>query len=417
MKIFCITGCLLLLSLTACAALKSPAAAPEPTLPTPAAEAPVVPPVEVTPNSDWKLVWADEFNTADGSQPDPAKWNYDTGGGGWGNNELQYYTDRPENAFIEKGSLVIEAKKESYEGQDYTSARVVSRQRGDWTYGRIEVRSRLPQSQAIWPAIWMLPTDVAYGAWPESGEIDIMELIGQQPEQVYATLHYGSPHISQGGSYSLADGASFSDDYHVFAVEWEPTQMRWYVDDNQYFSMDHWFTSSSGAKFPAPFDRRFYLLLNIAIGGSWPGYPDENTVLPQKMYVDYVRVYQMPWMMVTPEPAVTASSADATGEVPVETSGAPISPPAQPTLPTVKVHTGEDQNYNLRTGPATTYPVVRQVGGGATLEADGITEDKQWLEVLEPDGPGGKAFIYMELTDYDPASGLLPVLHNLPPDP
>ena len=165
------------------------------------------------------------------------------------------------------------------------------------------MRARLPQSQAIWPAIWMLPTDNAYGAWPDSGEIDIMELLGHQPGQVYGTLHYGSPHISQGGSYSLANGASFSDDYHVFAVEWEPTQMRWYVDGNQYFSMDHWFTSSNGAKFPAPFDRRFYLLLNIAVGGTWPGKPDASTVLPQKMYVDYVRVYQMPWMMVTPEPA------------------------------------------------------------------------------------------------------------------
>jgi beta-glucanase (GH16 family) len=411
MKILWITGCLLLLSLTACAGVQTPTAGPEATLPSAPAGSPTAPPVQVTPNSDWKLVWADEFNGPDGSQPDPAKWSYNTGAGGWGNGELQFYTDRVDNAYIEKGSLVIQVKKESYQGMDYTSARLVTRERGDWTYGRVEVRARLPQSQAIWPAIWMLPTDVVYGAWPESGEIDIMELIGQQPGQVYGTLHYGSPHISQGTSYSLADGTSFNDDYHIFTVEWEPTEMRWYVDDNLYFSISHWFTSSNDAKFPAPFDQRFYLLLNIAVGGSWPGYPDENTVLPQKMYVDYVHVYQMPWMIPTPQtdtttqPAATASPGDAT------------SPPAQPALPTVKVHTGADQNYNIRTGPATTYPVVRQVGGGATLEADGVTEDKNWLEVLDLDGPGGKGWIYLPLTDYDPTSGLLPVIHDLPPTP
>jgi beta-glucanase (GH16 family) len=430
MKTLSITTCLLLLSLTACAALRPPATPPGPTLPPEQVGGPTEPTVEVTPNSDWKLVWADEFAGADGSQPDPSKWTYDTGAGGWGNNELEYYTDRPDNAYLEKGSLVIQANKESYQGQDYTSARVVSRQRGDWTYGRIEVRARLPQGQGIWPAIWMMPTDAAYGAWPDSGEIDIMELLGHQPGLVYGTLHYGSPHISQGGTYSLANGAAFSDDYHVFAFEWEPTQMRWYVDGSQYFSMDHWFTSSKGAKFPAPFDRRFYLLLNIAVGGEWPGYPDAATVLPQKMYVDYVRVYQMPWMMITSEPAPTASSGEtpvetpgestgeATVEAPAETSAASATPPVQPSLPTVEVHTtSEDQNYNLRTGPGTTYPVVRQVGGNAALDADGITEDKLWLEVLDPDGPGGKAFISTELTDYDPASGLLPVLHDLAPNP
>lgn len=404
-----ITGCLLLVSLTACAAFHAPTVVPEPTLPPAPAGPPTAPPVQATPNGDWKLVWADEFNGPDGSQPDPAKWSYDTGAGGWGNGELEDYTERVDNAYIEKGSLVIQAKKESYEGKDYTSARLVTRAKGDWTYGRIEVRARLPQGQGIWPAIWLLPTDEVYGAWPVSGEIDIMELLGQQPDRIYGTLHYGSPHIGQGTSYSLADGTSFSDDYHVFAVEWEPTEMRWYVDDNQYYSISHWFTSSSDAKFPAPFDQRFYLLLNIAVGGSWPGYPDENTVLPQKMYVDYVHVYQMPWMMVTAEPAATAS--------PDEAAGAATSPPAQPALPTVKVHTGTDQNYNIRTGPATTYPVIRQVGGGATLEADAITEDKGWLEVLEPDGPGGKGWIDRNLTDYDPTSGLLPVIHDLPPTP
>jgi beta-glucanase (GH16 family) len=250
------------------------------------------PPPTATPTGNWQLVWADEFEAPDGSAVDPAKWSFETGGGGWGNGELQYYTDRLDNAYIEDGALVIRAQREDYGGSRYTSARLVTTNKGDWLYGRFEIRARLPYGKGIWPAIWMLPTDWEYGGWPTSGEIDIMELIGIEPERVYGTIHYGKPHTSSGDHYSLPAGQVFADGYHVFALEWEPGEMRWYVDGYHYQMQTQWFTSSTKGTFPAPFDRRFHLILNLAVGGAWPGYPDETTVFPQYMRVDYVRVYQ-----------------------------------------------------------------------------------------------------------------------------
>jgi beta-glucanase (GH16 family) len=241
----------------------------------------------------WKLAWADEFDAPDGALPDPAHWTYDTGAGGWGNGELQHYTSRrAENAHIQGGNLVITARHEDFEGADYTSARLLTRGLGDWTYGRFEVRAKLPQGQGIWPAIWMLPTDWKYGGWPASGEIDIMELIGKEPSRAYGTLHWGAPHTFEGGHYDLPPGQVFADDFHVFAVEWEPDEFRWFVDGQLYYTQRDWFTSSTKAQFPAPFDQRFHLILNVAVGGAWPGYPDETTVFPQSMIVDYVRVYE-----------------------------------------------------------------------------------------------------------------------------
>ncbi|PAP77130.1 family 16 glycosylhydrolase [Rubrivirga marina] len=239
---------------------------------------------------DWQLVWSDEFDV-DGA-PDPANWNYDIGGHGWGNAERQFYTDRTDNARVEDGVLVIEAREEEYEGNDYTSARLVTRGTAAWTYGRIEARIKLPFGQGIWPAFWMLPTDSPYGGWPVGGEIDIMEYLGHETSRVHGTLHYGGGSIGHrytGTSYDLPEG-SFDEDFHTFAIEWEPRRIRWYVDGELYQTQISW--TSAGGPYPAPFDSPFHLLLNVAVGGQWPGYPDETTTFPQRMEVDYVRVYQ-----------------------------------------------------------------------------------------------------------------------------
>lgn len=274
-----------------CESALPPTATPIPPTATPVPPTATPVPPTATPTGDWKLVWSDEFDGPDGSAIDPTKWSFNVGGGGWGNGELQYYTDRTDNAYIKDGALVIKAQKEEYKRRLYTSARLVTRGKGDWLYGRFEVRARLPYGQGIWPAIWMLPTDVEYGGWPASGEIDIIELVGHEPARVHGTLHYGRPHKYTGDHYDLADG-TFADDYHVFVLEWEPGEIRWYVDGYHYQTQTEWFTSSSKGSQFAPFDKRFHLLMNVAVGGAWPQYPDETTVFPQYMYVDYVRIYQ-----------------------------------------------------------------------------------------------------------------------------
>ena len=233
----------------------------------------------------WKLVWNDEFNRA---VVDTSKWEYEINGNGGGNNELQYYTANPSNSSIENGALVIRAQKESYQGKQYTSARMRTRYRGDWKYGRMEVRAQLPYGKGLWPAIWMLPTDYVYGGWPKSGEIDIMECLGDNTWKVYGTIHCADAngnHIQFGGNYSLVqDSASYAGAFHVFAVEWDSTTIQWFVDNHKYYSMNR----------SAPFDQRFHILLNVAVGGNWPGSPNEFTTFPQLMAVDYVRVYQRP---------------------------------------------------------------------------------------------------------------------------
>ncbi len=248
---------------------------------------------EIPPLEGWTLIWNDEFK---GSSIDRGKWEHEVNGWGGGNNELQYYTDRAENSYIEDGSLVIKALKETYTGEDgtreYTSARLRTLNRGDWLYGRFDIRAKLPFGKGLWPAIWMLPTDWAYGGWAASGEIDIMELLGHEPSRVYGTIHYGGEYpnnLQSGGSYRLSN-STFADDFHLFTLEWDTTEFRWYVDGKLYLTKDQWHTTS--APFPAPFNRRFHLLLNVAVGGNWPGNPDHTTVFPQMMYVDYVRVYR-----------------------------------------------------------------------------------------------------------------------------
>lgn len=244
----------------------------------------------------WKLVWSDEFNGKNGSSLDRTKWSFDIGGGGWGNDELQTYTDRTVNAVLQDGSLVIKVLKETHRGpdnvsRDYTSARILTKDKFTQTYGRFESRIKIPFGQGIWPAFWMLGSDIGKVGWPKCGEIDIMENIGREPTMVHGTLH--GPGYSGGSgitaSYTLPASRKFSDDYHVFAVEWSPEEIRFFVDDVLY-------TTRTPADLPAGkewvFSRPFFLILNVAVGGNWPGAPDETTVFPQFMKVDYVRVYR-----------------------------------------------------------------------------------------------------------------------------
>ncbi len=255
---------------------------------------PPFPPASRPVKPDWQLIWSDDFSSG---KIDPEKWEHEVNAWGGGNEELQYYTARSENSFVRDGQLVIRAERETFTGPEgtrkYTSARLRTRERGDWCGGRIEVRAKLPVGQGIWPAIWMLPTDNHYGIWPHSGEIDIMEILGHLPETVHGTLHYFDPlgrkHHYTGAPHSLAEG-HFGEAFHEFAVEWEAGAMHWFVDGHHYQTQTAW--STDGAPFPAPFDQRFHLLLNVAVGGRWPGDPDGTTVFPQEMVVDYVRVYR-----------------------------------------------------------------------------------------------------------------------------
>lgn len=240
----------------------------------------------------WTLVWADEFTQANGTSPDSAKWAYDIGDNGWGNNEWQYYTSRTNNVRIENNQLVIEAKAESYMGANYTSARLKTQGKASWTYGRIEARIKIPRGQGIWPAFWMLGTNITTpgNGWPNCGEIDILENIGREPTIVHGTVH--GPGYSGangiGGSYSLPGNPAFADDFHVYAVEWTTNQIKWFVDGTQFFTLTPANLPNGAAwVFNAP----QFLILNVAVGGNWPGYPDGTTVFPQRMTVDYVRVY------------------------------------------------------------------------------------------------------------------------------
>jgi beta-glucanase (GH16 family) len=241
----------------------------------------------------WQLVWEDEF---DGDELDQSKWSYQFGTGEdegldrWGNRELQYYTEREENISLEDGFLNITAHKEDFEESDYTSARIISKNKGDWRFGRIEVRAKLPQGQGIWPAIWMLPTEEIFGVWPQSGEIDIMELVGHEPETVHGTVHFGDPSPNnqfKGEPYSLESGI-FADDFHVFSIEWAENKIQWFVDGNLFFTV----TEGTVSPHIYPFNSTFHMILNVAVGGIWPGNPDSSTEFPQTMSVDYVRIYQ-----------------------------------------------------------------------------------------------------------------------------
>jgi beta-glucanase (GH16 family) len=241
-----------------------------------------------------KLVWSDEFNYK--GLPDSVRWSYDKGNGcpdvcGWGNNELQYYTSgRMENARVENGQLVIEARKEQQAGFNYTSARLVSKNKGDWKYGRFEVRAKLPAGKGLWPAIWMLPTKWEYGGWPHSGEIDIMENVGYMPDSLFGTLHTGAYNGMKGTQKTKGVSiANLSTAFHIYAMEWTPKAISFFIDGESY----HVFPNEGSGSETWPYDKEFHLLLNVAVGGNWGGkFGVADNIFPQKMEIDYVRVYQ-----------------------------------------------------------------------------------------------------------------------------
>ena len=236
----------------------------------------------------YNLVWSDEF---DGDVLDQSSWTYEMGNGcniglcGWGNNELQIYTDSEENALVADGKLTITAKEES----PYSSARIITQDKREFRFGRIDVRAKLPKGQGIWPAIWMLGSNISEVSWPACGEIDIMELVGHEPKKSHGTAHWGrSGEGSQfrGNSFSLNE--DFSDRYHVFTLLWKNNSLQWYVDETLF----HTITTDDTSGFSYPFNNEFFFIMNIAVGGNWPGEPDETTLFPQTMEVDYIRVFQ-----------------------------------------------------------------------------------------------------------------------------
>jgi hypothetical protein len=230
--------------------------------------------------SGMKLVWSDEFN---GTQIDTSNWTHETGAHGWGNNELQNYTTSPENSFISNGVLVIEAKQS---GSGYSSARMITMGKREFKYGRIDIRAKLPKGKGIWPALWMLGANFKTVGWPKCGEIDIMELLGHEPGKVYGTAHWGNPnHASYGLSTALSSG-TFADQYHVFSLVWDNKNIKWYLDDVQFVVID---ITPAGL---SAMHNEFFFIFNVAVGGNWPGKPDGTTVFPQRMHVDYVRVFQ-----------------------------------------------------------------------------------------------------------------------------
>ena len=279
----------------------------------------------------WKLTWRDEF---DGTGVDPAKWDFDIGNGfydykhhqwiaGWGNEELQYYTRDPANVFVKDSVLHIRALKESLHGCGYTSARLKTRRRDgsplfNQKYGKFEFRARVPHGKGLWPALWLLPQDDTYGTWAASGEIDVMEILGEQPDKVLSSIHFGSGFPKRElvtHTLPIPNGGTVAD-WHVYAVEWEPGEMRWSLDGVVWARQDFWWSCSKSADgqgleatratdlnpWPAPFDQPFYLVMNVAVGGNFPGPPNAATQFPADLQVDYVRVYERIGGYAEPKP-------------------------------------------------------------------------------------------------------------------
>lgn len=251
------------------------------------------PPVIVPEDKNWSFEttpsWADEFDYT--GKPSTDQWGYDIGGHGWGNNELQYYSNDQKNASVQDGKLIINAIRENVGGKEYSSARLITKNKGDFLYGRFEIRAKLPTGKGTWPAIWMLPTDWEYGGWPKSGEIDIMEHVGYDQNRVHITVHteaYNHSIGTQVGKNRIVENAST--DFHLYRIDWTPYAVRGYIDDQSLFE----FVNEGKGSAVWPFDKRFHLLLNIAVGGNWGGAQGVDTsIWPQAMEVDYVRVYKM----------------------------------------------------------------------------------------------------------------------------
>ncbi|MCM3598267.1 carbohydrate binding domain-containing protein [Metabacillus idriensis] len=266
---------------------------------------------EAMKKKQWSLVWSDEFS---GTEIDRSKWNFDLGNwivdadgkgiaSGWGNNEKEFYTDSKENAYTKDGKLIIKAKKEQTSDQfgtyDYTSAKVKTKGHFSHKYGRYEIKAKLPAGKGLWPAIWMLPEEDKYGSWAASGEIDIMESWGSKPNLVAGTIHYGEGWPNNkytGKEYHFKDNSTVTD-WHTYALEWEPGELRWYVDGELYQTQNKWYSkgkdNAANFAYPAPFDQNFYLIMNLAVGGWFDGDPDASTTFPQQMEIDYVRVFDL----------------------------------------------------------------------------------------------------------------------------
>jgi beta-glucanase (GH16 family) len=249
--------------------------------------------VQPPQDKNWKFEatpqWADEFDYT--GLPNSTKWGYDLGGSGWGNNELQYYTDQLNNAKVENGKLIITAIKENVGNMNYSSARLVTRNKGDFLYGRIEVMAKLPSGRGTWPAIWMLPTDWTYGSWPQSGEIDIMEHVGFNPNNVLFSIHTQAYNHSIGTQKSGGQLIPTAmTDFHKYRLDWTPYAVRGYFDDQLVFT----FINEGKGYATWPFDKRFHLLINLAIGGNWGGAQGvDDSIFPRSLELEYVRVYKM----------------------------------------------------------------------------------------------------------------------------
>jgi beta-glucanase (GH16 family) len=249
-------------------------------------------PIPVSVEDGWELVWSDEF---EGDTIDPSNWAYDIGGWGWGNGEAQYYTDRPENARVENGLLVIEARQEKFEDKYYTSARLKTQGLREFQYGRIEARLKVPEGAGMWPAFWMLgsdfqrnPDDPFDSNWPQAGEVDIMEYVGREPDLVMGTVH--GPGYSGAGGLGRWNRQEYdiADDFHTFAIEWDESGITWFYDGEDYFTL----TPEDVGDREWVFDHEFFMLLNLALGGQFAGNIGLDTQFPANLYVDYVRVYQ-----------------------------------------------------------------------------------------------------------------------------
>lgn len=242
-------------------------------------------PAVAQPLTGWNLVWSDEFN---GTTLDAAKWGLELNEGDPGD---AVYTSRSQNLFVANGNLALQAQKESYSGKQYTSTQISTRNKGYWKYCRIDVRAKLPYGQGMWPAIWMMPNNPAYGGWPSSGEIDIMENLGKNTRLEYTTIHYGVANRSSQGTYTTQVGSSLSDSFHVYTMVWDSASFKFYLDSsNNFWNLNSW--SPDNVTFPKPFDQPFFLIIDLAVGGSWGGPADNITVFPQQVLVDWVRVYQ-----------------------------------------------------------------------------------------------------------------------------
>ncbi len=246
------------------------------------------PPAAPAADKPYQLVWSDEFNA--GISPDTTKWMYETGGNGWGNNELQYYTNaRTENARISDGNLIIEARKENFGGRNYTSARLLTKNKAQWTYGKFEIRAKIPKGRGTWPAIWLLSANNPLH-WPDDGELDIMEEVGYKPNTIYGTAHnklYNGANGKQKGDSKFIPDAQ--DSFHVYRLEWTNSEVKWSIDNDTYYT---YYDPSLGID-GWPFNKDFFMILNVAVGGNWGGAQGvDDSIFPQSMLIDYVRVYQ-----------------------------------------------------------------------------------------------------------------------------